>query len=62
VFGLGDEYNWALEGDDEVQYEEEQLKPEMRYQDVSAFSYAANRPSDSWICRFLNLPKFVTVC
>ncbi|KAG6814391.1 hypothetical protein H0H92_010977 [Tricholoma furcatifolium] len=34
VFGDGHEYDWALEGDDEVQYEEERFKPEMKYQDV----------------------------
>jgi transcription elongation factor SPT6 len=33
VFGDGHEYDWALEGDDEAEYEE-RLKPEMKYQDV----------------------------
>jgi transcription elongation factor SPT6 len=35
VFGDGHEYDWALEGDDEAEYNEERLKPEMKYQDVS---------------------------
>ncbi len=39
VFGDGHEYDWALAADDEVEYEEEQLKPEMKYQDVSEFRY-----------------------
>ncbi|KAF8844471.1 transcription elongation factor SPT6 [Paxillus ammoniavirescens] len=34
VFGDGHEYDWALEGDDEAEYNEERLKPEMKYQDV----------------------------
>ncbi|TFK76387.1 transcription elongation factor SPT6 [Pluteus cervinus] len=34
VFGDGHDYDWALAGDDEVEYEEEQMKPEMKYQDV----------------------------
>ncbi|PPR03612.1 hypothetical protein CVT24_007728 [Panaeolus cyanescens] len=33
VFGDGHEYDWALVGDDELEYEEE-VKPDMRYQDV----------------------------
>ncbi|KAF8636737.1 hypothetical protein AX17_003540 [Amanita inopinata Kibby_2008] len=33
VFGDGLDYDWAL-GDEEAEYEEEQQKPEMRYQDV----------------------------
>lgn len=36
VFGDGHEYDWALVGDDEVEYEEE-VKPDMRYQDVRVF-------------------------
>jgi hypothetical protein len=36
VFGDGHEYDWALEGDDEAEFNEEQLKPEMKYQDVWA--------------------------
>ena len=38
VFGDGHEYDWALEADDEIQYDEDHLKPEMKYQDVSANS------------------------
>lgn len=34
VFGDGHEYDWALEGDDEADFNEEQPKPEMKYQDV----------------------------
>jgi transcription elongation factor SPT6 len=34
VFGDGHEYDWALEGDEESPYDEEQPKPEMKYQDV----------------------------
>ncbi|KAF8964059.1 transcription elongation factor SPT6 [Flammula alnicola] len=34
VFGDGHEYDWALAGDDEADYEEEQIKPDMKYQDV----------------------------
>jgi hypothetical protein len=37
VFGDGHEYDWALEADDEIQYDEDNLKPEMKYQDVSFF-------------------------
>jgi hypothetical protein len=37
VFGDGHEYDWALEGDDEADFNEEQLKPEMKYQDVNSF-------------------------
>lgn len=34
VFGDGHEYDWALEGDDETDFRTEQLKPDMKYQDV----------------------------
>ncbi|KAG6851027.1 hypothetical protein H0H93_004514 [Arthromyces matolae] len=34
IFGDGHEYDWALEGEDEVLYDEEQLKPDMKYHDV----------------------------
>jgi transcription elongation factor SPT6 len=37
VFGDGHEYDWALAGDDEMEAEDEQSKPEMKYQDVCAF-------------------------
>jgi len=37
VFGDGHDYDWALAGDDEMDFEEERLKPEMRYQDVRIF-------------------------
>lgn len=39
MFGDGHEYDWALAADDEIEYEEEQLKPEMKYQDVREFQY-----------------------
>jgi transcription elongation factor SPT6 len=45
VFGDGHEYDWALEADDEVQYDEDNLKPEMKYQDVSAIT-----PRPSHLC------------
>ena len=35
VFGDGHDYDWALLGDEEAVFEEEQAKPEMKYQDVS---------------------------
>ncbi|KAI0780912.1 transcription elongation factor Spt6 [Trametes elegans] len=34
VFGDGHDYDWALVDDEEAAYEEEQAKPEMKYQDV----------------------------
>ncbi|KAF8163355.1 transcription elongation factor SPT6 [Crassisporium funariophilum] len=34
VFGDGHEYDWALIGDDEGEYEEDHFKSEMKYQDV----------------------------
>ena len=34
VFGDGHEYDWALEMDDDAEFNEEQLKPEMKYHDV----------------------------
>ncbi|TBU50800.1 transcription elongation factor SPT6 [Dichomitus squalens] len=34
VFGDGHEYDWALVDDEETGFEEEQVKPEMKYQDV----------------------------
>ncbi|KAH7889357.1 SH2 domain-containing protein [Phlebopus sp. FC_14] len=34
VFGDGHEYDWALAGDDELEFDEERLKSEMKYQDV----------------------------
>lgn len=40
MFGDGHEYDWALEGDGEGEYEE-QFKPEMKYQDVCPFFYPA---------------------
>jgi transcription elongation factor SPT6 len=34
VFGDGHEYDWALEGEDDVRKDEEVAKPELKYQDV----------------------------
>ena len=34
VFGDGHDYDFALVDDEEVGYDEEQAKPEMKYQDV----------------------------
>ncbi|KAF8892531.1 SH2 domain-containing protein [Infundibulicybe gibba] len=34
VFGDGHDYDWALAGDAELEYEEEHMKPDMKYQDV----------------------------
>ena len=34
VFGDGHDYDYALVDDEEAGYEEEQVKPEMKYQDV----------------------------
>lgn len=39
VFGDGHEYDWALEGDDEAEYEE-RPKLEMKYQDVCFILYS----------------------
>lgn len=35
VFGDGHDYDWALEGDDDAEFNEDVLKPDMKYQDVS---------------------------
>lgn len=34
MFGDGHDYDWALAADDEYDYDEEQTKPDIRYQDV----------------------------
>ena len=34
MFGDGHDYDYALVDDEEAGYEEEQVKPEMKYQDV----------------------------
>ena len=36
VFGDGHDYDWALADDEDAVFEEEQAKPEMKYQDVSS--------------------------
>lgn len=36
VFGDGHDFDWALADDEETGFEEEQQKPEMKYQDVGA--------------------------
>lgn len=42
MFGDGHEYDWALEGDDDLDFREDLLKPEMKYQDVSFASFHPN--------------------
>ena len=37
VFGDGHKYDWALAGDEEMEYDEDHHKPEMKYQDVRSF-------------------------
>jgi transcription elongation factor SPT6 len=39
VFGDGHEYEFALAGDDDPEFDEEQAKPEMRYQDVRSSAH-----------------------
>jgi transcription elongation factor SPT6 len=41
VFGDGHEYDWALAGDEELEFDEEHAKPEMKYQDVCSFPLTA---------------------
>lgn len=45
MFGDGHEYDWALVGDEDMEEDEEQYKPDMRYQDVSA-SYVSSGALD----------------
>lgn len=59
VFGDGHEYDWALEGDDEAEYEE-RLKPEMKYQDVCSIIYPAWPRVDT--CDFSGLRTFRNTC
>lgn len=42
VFGDGHDYDWALVGDDEIDHEEERLKPDTKYQDVRHLSFSFN--------------------
>jgi transcription elongation factor SPT6 len=39
VFGDGHDYEFALGGDEEAEYDEEQAKPELRYSDVRHLQY-----------------------
>ena len=48
VFGDGHEYDWALVDDDDAVYDEEKLKPEMKYQDVGHSHFC--------VCRWLKPP------
>lgn len=61
VFGDGHEYDWALEADDEVQYDEENLKPDIRYQDVCVGILSAV-DTDEPFFRSLNHLKYGTDC
>lgn len=58
VFGDGHEYDWALTADDDLDYDEEQLKPEMKYQDVriNISTYCCSIPDP--FSRSSNLPRF----
>lgn len=63
VFGDGHEYDWALEADDEIQYDEDNLKPEMKYQDVSANALRTHRiPASSTISRYSSHQKYENGC
>lgn len=62
VFGDGHEYDWALEADDEVQYDEDNLKPEMKYQDVSPSVPRTCQISISSTSRYSSRQKFENGC
>ncbi|KAF9483749.1 transcription elongation factor SPT6 [Pholiota conissans] len=59
VFGDGHEYDWALVGDDEAEYEEELAKPEMKYQDVFEPSEIRKRmlTDDDDLIRHQDIPE-----
>lgn len=61
VFGHGHEYDWALGGDEEAEYDEDHLKPEMKYQDVCIVKHIVVHNLTSFL-RFSNRPKSVPVC
>lgn len=61
MFGDGHEYDWALEGDEEAEYEE-RLKPEMKYQDVCSVIYPLGLELTLKVFRSLNLQKYVLGC
>lgn len=42
VFGDGHDYDWALVGDEELEHEEDRLKPDTKYQDVRHFFLSTN--------------------
>jgi hypothetical protein len=60
VFGHGHEYDWALEGDDELD-QEDLAKPEIKYQDVSV-SHPFTSMLTSRFFRSSNRPRFVDAC
>ena len=62
VFGDGHEYDWALVGDDEIEREEDQFKPEMKYQDVCHILYLASKPQLMYSCRSSNRLRFSDEC
>ncbi|KDR81667.1 hypothetical protein GALMADRAFT_239777 [Galerina marginata CBS 339.88] len=59
VFGDGHEYDWALVGDDDADLDEEQYKPEMKYQDVFEPSEIRKRmlTEDDDLIRALDIPE-----
>ena len=58
VFGDGHEYDWALVDDDEAAADENQMKPEMKYQDVrSLFKLTESLPT--CVFRFSSHPRYV---
>lgn len=60
VFGDGHEYDWALAGDDEVDFDEE-MKPDMKYQDVGSTCPSSCHYAHMCI-RFSNRRKFARGC
>lgn len=56
MFGDGEDYNWALELDDEVE-QEDYLKQDMKYQDVGLNSHFPKTSHPS-VYRFSSPAKF----
>ncbi|KAF9013878.1 SH2 domain-containing protein [Cyathus striatus] len=59
VFGDGHEYDWALVDDEDAEYEEVQIKPEMKYQDVFEPTEIRRRllTEDDDIIRAIDVPE-----
>ncbi|EIN07299.1 transcription elongation factor Spt6 [Punctularia strigosozonata HHB-11173 SS5] len=59
VFGDGHEYDWALVEDEEVEYDAETLKPDMKYQDVFEPSEIRDRllTEDDDLIRAQDIPE-----